>query len=146
MDKLLEVRDLSAGYQRPVVQNISFSIRKGELAAVLGRNGCGKTTLLRGLTGGAKVMEGTVLLDGQDCAGWDPRRKARKVALLPQRARLLPGLLVGEVIAMAVTLGRVPSPGETERSGNEFGRRRPSLKWITCWTGTVPNSARDNAS
>ena len=66
MDKLLEVRDLSAGYQRPVVQNISFSIRKGELAAVLGRNGCGKTTLLRGLTGGAKVMEGTVLLDGQD--------------------------------------------------------------------------------
>ena len=124
MDKLLEVRDLSAGYQRPVVQNISFSIRKGELAAVLGRNGCGKTTLLRGLTGGAKVMEGTVLLDGQDCAGWDPRRKARKVALLPQRARLLPGLLVGEVIAM----GRYP------------------WKWITCWTGTVPNSARDNAS
>ena len=56
MDKLLEVRDLSAGYQRPVVQNISFSIRKGELAAVLGRNGCGKTTLLRGLTGGAKGM------------------------------------------------------------------------------------------
>ena len=36
MDKLLEVRDLSAGYQRPVVQNISFSIVKGELAAVLG--------------------------------------------------------------------------------------------------------------
>ena len=28
----------------------------------------------------------------------------------------------------------------------EFGRRRPGLKWITCWTGTVPNSARDNAS
>lgn len=146
MDKLLEVRDLSAGYQRPVVQNISFSIRKGELAAVLGRNGCGKTTLLRGLTGGAKVMEGTVLLDGQDCAGWDPRRKARKVALLPQRARLLPGLLVGEVIAM----GRYPWTGPLSGGDREERERvraaAAGLKWITCWTGTVPNSARDNAS
>lgn len=125
MDKLLEVRDLSAGYQRPVVQNISFSIRKGELAAVLGRNGCGKTTLLRGLTGGAKVMEGTVLLDGQDCAGWDPRRKARKVALLPQRARLLPGLLVGRLSPWAVTLGRVPSPGRQRGAGTSSGGGGP---------------------
>ena len=119
MDKLLEVRGLCAGYRRPVVQNISFSLHRGELAAVLGRNGCGKTTLLRGLTGGARVMDGTVLLDGADCTGWDPRRKARKVALLPQRARLLPGLLVGEVIAM----GRYPWTGPLSGGGTEERER-----------------------
>ena len=66
MSALLEVQDLTAGYRRPVIREISFALRPGEITAVLGRNGGGKTTLLRSLTGGARILSGTVWAAGED--------------------------------------------------------------------------------
>ena len=53
MSALLEVQGLTAGYRRPVIREISFALRPGEITAVLGRNGCGKTTfvMFQGLVG-----------------------------------------------------------------------------------------------
>ena len=68
MSALLEVQGLTAGYRRPVICDISFALRPGEITAVLGRNGCGKTTLLRSLTGGARILSGTCLLYTSDAA------------------------------------------------------------------------------
>jgi branched-chain amino acid transport system ATP-binding protein len=67
---LLEVRGLVAGYgAAPVLQDLSFAIPTGTIAAVLGANGAGKTTLLRTLSGLIKPTSGQIILDGQDLRG-----------------------------------------------------------------------------
>mgnify|MGYP000471262779 CR=1 FL=1 len=118
MSALLEVQGLTAGYRRPVICDISFALRPGEITAVLGRNGCGKTTLLRSLTGGARILSGTVWAAGEDCLDWSARRRARSIALLSQHSQLLPGLWAEEVIAMGRTpwLGPLSGPGPEDRA------------------------------
>jgi ATPase subunit of ABC transporter with duplicated ATPase domains len=59
-DALLVVTGLSAGYDRPVVGPVSFSVRRGEIISVRGPNGSGKSTLLNALAGGAHLFSGTV--------------------------------------------------------------------------------------
>ncbi|MDY3619220.1 ABC transporter ATP-binding protein [Agathobaculum sp.] len=97
---MLEVSGLTAGYASPIVREISFSVKEGELLGILGRNGCGKTTLLRGITGAARVFSGSVRVCGQDCGAMRVRERARHIAMLTQRTGLLPGLRAGEVIGM----------------------------------------------
>lgn len=118
MSAMLEVYKLTAGYRRPVLRDISFVLRPGEITAVLGRNGCGKTTLLRSLTGGARILSGAVQAMGEDCLAWSARRRARSIALLSQHSQLLPGLRVEEVIAMGRSpwLGALSGPGPEERA------------------------------
>ena len=118
MSAMLEVHKLTAGYRRPVIRDISFTLRPGEVTAVLGRNGCGKTTLLRSLTGGARILSGTVRAAGEDCLAWSARRRARTIALLSQHSQLLPGLRAEEVIAMGRTpwLGALSGPGPEDRA------------------------------
>jgi len=126
MSALLEVQGLTAGYRRPVICDISFALRPGEITAVLGRNGCGKTTLLRSLTGGARILSGTVWAAGEDCLDWSARRRARSIALLSQHSQLLPGLWAEEVIAMGRTpwLGPLSGPGPGHGPGSGGALRR----------------------
>ena len=64
-EKLLEVVDLQAGYNgMAVVHDVSFSVREGEILAILGSNGSGKTTTLRAITGTIKPMSGRMLFGG----------------------------------------------------------------------------------
>lgn len=116
---LLEAKNLTAGYRRPVVCGASLALGAGTVTALLGPNGCGKSTLLRALSGNGRVFGGSVRVLGQDCLALPARRRARCLALLPQRTGLLPGLTAREVIAM----GRYaysgpfggPAPGDAER-------------------------------
>lgn len=119
MAAMLEVQNLCAGYGAPVVKDISFTVESGELVGLLGRNGSGKTTLLRSLTGSAKVTGGRVLLDGEDWGRLSHRQRACRVALMPQRPQLLPGLRAREVLEM----GRYPWTGPLRPAGEE-GRKR----------------------
>src|SRR5271165_1840421 len=65
--KLLEVCDLSGGYGGSVVlETLSLAVNEGEAVALLGRNGVGKTTTLRAITGTVRASAGSVLLDGGD--------------------------------------------------------------------------------
>ena len=116
---LLEAKNLTAGYRRPVVRGASLALGAGTVTALLGPNGCGKSTLLRALSGNGRVFGGSVRVLGQDCLALPARRRARCLALLPQRTGLLPGLTAREVMAM----GRYaysgpfggPAPGDAER-------------------------------
>lgn len=116
---LLEAENLTAGYRRPVVRGVSLALPAGTVTALLGPNGSGKSTLLRALSGNGRVFGGSVRVLGQDCLALPARRRARCLALLPQRTGLLPGLTAREVIAM----GRYaysgpfggPAPGDAER-------------------------------
>ena len=67
MDEVLSVCDLDVGYRKgnPVLKRLDFSIRKGEIAVLLGGSGCGKSTVLRTLTGLLAPLGGSVSLFGR---------------------------------------------------------------------------------
>lgn len=105
---LIEVRDLSFAYgRRPVLQNIEFSVPRGEVLALLGPNGSGKTTLLKLLLGFLPARSGVVLFEGRPVRTLDRRRLARRLAYVPQVHRAAFAYLVLDVVLM----GRTPHQG-----------------------------------
>lgn len=102
---MLEARALYAGYrERPVLQDISFTARRGECVALLGPNGSGKTTLLRCLSGVLRVGAGNIFLQGRPLAALKPRQRARLAAVVPQGGRFPQELTARQM----VLLGRYP--------------------------------------
>jgi NitT/TauT family transport system ATP-binding protein len=84
----LETRGLSKRYEIPVIQDLDLAVRPGEFLCLLGPNGCGKTTLLRILTGLEQPDAGAVLLDGENV---DLRAgHLNKIGVVFQEPRLLP--------------------------------------------------------
>ena len=104
---MLEVQDLHAGYGPAVVlQGVSLRVRDGQIAVVLGRNGVGKTTLMRAIAGLTPPCRGRVLLDNEDVAGFPPHAIARLgIGLVPQGRRVFPSLSVGEHLAVGARPG-----------------------------------------
>jgi iron complex transport system ATP-binding protein len=82
---LLEARRLAFGYpHRPVGREVTLRVDAGEVVAVLGPNGGGKTTLFRTLLGWLRPSAGEVLLDGRPLATWSRAELARHVGYVPQ--------------------------------------------------------------
>ena len=104
MEPLLEVRELTLGYRAPLVEGISFSLMPGEMVGILGRNGCGKTTLLRGIAGGVRRFSGQVFVQGEECGALSHKERARRMAILSQQTWIMEGITPREVLAM----GRYP--------------------------------------
>jgi branched-chain amino acid transport system ATP-binding protein len=99
----LEVQDLRSGYQgSTVLDGVSLDVDEGEVVAVLGRNGVGKTTLVSTIMGLVKPRTGRVRLAGTDLAGAPTDRIARAgVAVVPQGRRVFAPLTVGEHLAIS---------------------------------------------
>jgi len=95
---VLRVSDLHASYGPvPVLAGVELALDQGEIMAVLGRNGVGKTTLLRVLIGLLKPTRGRIELAGQDLAGLPAHRVARLgVGYVPQGRGIFPRLTVQE--------------------------------------------------
>jgi branched-chain amino acid transport system ATP-binding protein len=105
---LLEVDSLSVRYGRVhAVRGVSVSLGEGEIVAVLGANGAGKTSLLKGILGIAKVDSGSVRLSGKDLTGSSPRERiAAGLALVPEGRRIVMSLSVHENLLMGAYLRR----------------------------------------
>jgi branched-chain amino acid transport system ATP-binding protein/urea transport system ATP-binding protein len=100
---MLRAEDIRAGYgSTPVLQNLSINVAEGDRVAILGRNGVGKTTLLRALIGELPLMSGRIWLDGDDVTRLPSHRRARRgVAYVPQGRDIFPGLTVLENLRVA---------------------------------------------
>jgi len=85
----LEVRQLSYRYPHFALQAVNFSLRRGELLAIIGPNASGKSTLLKLLAGLLAPEAGAVLIDGRPVGGLDLRERARRIAVVQQESPLL---------------------------------------------------------
>ena len=95
---LLEVSGLNGGYDRsPVLFDIDLQVAAGEIVGLIGRNGMGKTTLVRSIMGLMPVFSGTVRIDGGSTAGMPAHRIARLgLALMPEGRQVFANLSVDE--------------------------------------------------
>jgi branched-chain amino acid transport system ATP-binding protein len=85
-----------------VLHGVSLGVAPGEVVAILGRNGMGKTTLIRSVIGFTPPRRGHVRFKGEDVTAWAPfRRIERGMALVPQGRRVFPSLSVRENLDVA---------------------------------------------
>ena len=114
----IEVKNLSFSYgDRPVLQDISFSVGKGEFLSILGPNGVGKSTLFRCVLGLLSGYTGTVCVDGVDARTFSIREAARHIAYIPQSSRSVFNYSVFDIVLMGRTSGLHPfrSPGRKDK-------------------------------
>jgi branched-chain amino acid transport system ATP-binding protein len=107
MTAILAARSLSAGYgDSRVLRGIDLDIEAGETIGLMGRNGMGKTTLIRTLIGLLPAQEGVVLLDGVDAAVLPVFARARRgIAVVPEGRGIFASLTVMENLRLAATPG-----------------------------------------
>jgi branched-chain amino acid transport system ATP-binding protein len=98
MGELLHIENLTAGYGAiQVLHGVNLSLASGGRLALIGRNGVGKTTLLKAVIGLADVKAGQVRLDGQDITKWSARERAHAgIGYVPQTRDIFPSLTVEE--------------------------------------------------
>lgn len=104
---MLEVEDLHVAYgDSQIVQGASLRVGDGQVVAVLGRNGVGKTTLIRAIAGLTPARRGRVLLGGDDITHTPAHEIARRgIRLVPQGRRLFPSLEVREHLLVGARPG-----------------------------------------
>lgn len=103
---ILSTLGLRAGYGgKPVLQGLDVEIREGEIVAIIGRNGVGKSTLMKSLIGLVPAMDGSILYKGAAIEALPPHRRARLgLGYVPQGRDVFPRLTVAENIAVGAAV------------------------------------------
>jgi branched-chain amino acid transport system ATP-binding protein len=109
---LLEVQDLNTYYgMSHVLQGISLKVDQGELVALLGRNGMGKSTTLKSIMGLVKPKSGSVVFQGKDVTGYPPYKVARVgIGYVPEDRRIFPNLTVLDNLEIGIKGGKIVHP------------------------------------
>lgn len=99
---MLDVQDIHTYYGNSyILQGVSLQVAEGKVAVLLGRNGVGKTTLLRSIIGFTPPRRGHILFRGADITGLAPHRIARKgIGLVPQGRHIFGSLTVRENLSV----------------------------------------------
>jgi branched-chain amino acid transport system ATP-binding protein len=105
---MLEVCELNGGWgETTVVENLNLTISDGEIVALIGRNGVGKTTTLELITGRARRHSGTIYLDGEDLSAARTYLRSRAgIGYVPQEREVFGSLTVRENLSVARRSGR----------------------------------------
>ncbi len=103
---MLTVKQLSGGYdpKKPIIQDVTFSIEKGKFIGILGPNGCGKSTLIKVISGILKASAGTIKINGKNLEDYSSKELARTMAVLPQ----LNAQAFSHSVRETVSIGRYP--------------------------------------
>ncbi|MGD9923697.1 MAG: ABC transporter ATP-binding protein [Pseudorhodoplanes sp.] len=124
---MLHLESVEGGYdQSRVLFGVSLDVRDGEVVALMGRNGMGKTTTVNCITGLVRVSAGSLTFDGRELSALPPYRIARLgIALVPEGRQVFPTLTIYEnLIATAANYGRLPDPWTVERVYELFPQLR----------------------
>ena len=121
-DRLLAVRDVHTYYgDSYVLHGLSLELEAGQIIAILGRNGMGKTTLIRSVAGLTPPRRGDILLRGRSVAGAPPYRIAQAgIAIVPQGRRIFRSLSVRENLALPTSA----LTGRRRRDAGDAARKR----------------------
>lgn len=106
-EMVLDVKDLSSGYAGvQVLQGLNFSVRRGEILAIVGRNGVGKTTLMRALMGELRAYKGSISLLGDEVTGLSTHMRARRgLGYVPQGRGIFARMTVAANLQLGQTIG-----------------------------------------
>ena len=101
---MLTIEQIDVAYgESQILWNVSFDVPPGRIVCLMGRNGVGKTTLLRSIMGLLPARRGRITFDGRDITGWSPDRRARAgIGYVPQGREVFPHLTVEENLRMAL--------------------------------------------
>lgn len=125
----IRAKDLDISYgSTKIVADLNLEIPEGKITAVIGPNGCGKSTILKSLARILPIQSGSILLDGKDIHRLPSVEVAQKLALLPQSPTAPEGLLVEELVAY----GRYP---HQKGFGRLTGADREKIDWALELTG-----------
>ena len=112
---MIQLQNLSIGYSgRTLLQDVTCTIPAGRLTALIGRNGTGKSTLLRAIAGLNRHYSGTIMLDGKPISRMQPLEMARTLAFVTTERTRIAALTCKDVVAV----GRAPYT-------NWIGRMQP---------------------
>jgi len=130
---LLETEGLCSGYGgEQVLQGVDLTLNAGEIVAVIGRNGVGKSTLMRTLTGLLTPSAGTIRLSGEDVTRFPANQRAlRGIGYIPQGREVFPELTVRENLMVGEVAGR--------------GRAAPDYEMVHSFFPILKERARQRA-
>jgi len=110
---MLEVEGLDVAYgESRILRQVDLRVPAGEVVCLMGRNGVGKTTLLKAIMGLLPARAGRITFDGTDVTRWAPEARARAgIGYVPQGREIFPRLTVAENLAVArLGCGRAVDP------------------------------------
>jgi len=127
---VFRMTDVHAGYgATPILFGVSLEVRAGEAVALLGRNGMGKTTLMKTAMGFLKPGRGTIELNGVDLTRRAPHEIARLgVGLVPENRRIFPGLTVRENLELGLSAAADRSAALRRQRLDEVFHHFPRLR------------------
>jgi len=113
----LEIQDVVVSYgdAEPVLKGVSLSVNSGEFIALLGASGCGKTTLLRAISGFVRLRAGAIRVSGVDIVGLPPEK--RDMAMVFQSYALWPHMTTAQNIGYGLRLRRKSRSDIAQRVG-----------------------------
>lgn len=117
---MLKVKGLNAGYgEVQILWDLDLEVRKGDITALIGSNGVGKTTFLRTVAGAIKPYSGTIIYDGTDITSFSHMRRASiGIMMIPEGRQLFSGLTVEENLLMGAYTRR------------DKGKIKTDLAWV----------------
>ena len=103
----LEISNLNAGYDgTPILRDVEFTVDDGEIVGIVGRNGVGKTTLLKSIMGLLEPETGRIQYNGEELTGRSPDEHAkRSIGYVPQGRDVFPDLSVEENLLIGESVG-----------------------------------------